>query len=258
MPVETPQPPRGLSVFFPAYNDSGTIASMVVNALITARRLTTDYEVIVINDGSRDLTPQILDELARVYPEVKVVHHQKNRGYGGALRSGFAHATKDLVFYTDGDAQYDPRELARLVAALRPDVGVVNGFKLFRGDGPVRAVVGRVYHKVVSTAFGLQIRDVDCDFRLIRRSALDGITLDSTSGTICVELIKKLQDNGAHFAEVGVNHYDRPFGSSQFFRPGRVARTLIQLAQLWLKLVVRKEHLRPDPGRFSRVPSPKS
>jgi len=95
----------------------------------------------------------------------------------------------------------------------------------------------------VSLAFGLRIRDVDCDFRLIRRSALERVELESTSGTVCVELIKKLQDGGATFAEVGVNHYDRPFGSSQFFRPGRVARTLVQLFRLWLKLVARKEHL---------------
>src|SRR5262245_38907173 len=130
MPVENPTPlrgtaitrdegaggisPRGLSIFFPAYNDSGTIASMVVHALLTARRLTPDHEVIVINDGSRDLTPQILDELARVYPEVRIVHHQKNRGYGGALRSGFEAASKEFVFYTDGDAQYDPSEMALL------------------------------------------------------------------------------------------------------------------------------------------------
>src|SRR5690242_9520197 len=114
MSVESPPQVRGLSVFFPAYNDSGTIASMVVNALLTARRLTPDHEVIVINDGSRDLTPQILDELARVYPQVRIVHHQKNRGYGGALRSGFEAASKEFVFYTDGDAQYDPSEMALL------------------------------------------------------------------------------------------------------------------------------------------------
>ena len=108
MPETPVRTPAGLSIFFPAYNDSGTIASMVLNALLTARALTPDHEVIVINDGSRDRTPQILDELARVYPEVRIVHHQKNRGYGGALRSGFEAATKEFVFYTDGDAQYDP------------------------------------------------------------------------------------------------------------------------------------------------------
>src|SRR3990172_8279645 len=113
MPQTTSREP-GLSVFFPAYNDSGTIASLVITALHTARRLTPDFEVIIVNDGSADATAEIADELARTYPEVKVVHHPRNRGYGGALRSGFEASTRELVFYTDGDAQYDPAEMALL------------------------------------------------------------------------------------------------------------------------------------------------
>jgi glycosyltransferase involved in cell wall biosynthesis len=232
-----------ITAFFPCYGDAGTIASMVVLAERTLARVTDDWEIVVVDDASPDHAGEVLAELVTRYPRLRVVTHPANRGYGGALLSGFQSATKELVFYTDGDAQYDPRELTRLLAALTDDVDVVNGYKIFRGDGPVRTVVGRVYHTVVSHAFGLRIRDVDCDFRLIRRSTLAGIGLQSTSGTICVELIKKLQDGGARFAEVGVNHYDRPFGSSQFFRPGRVARTLVQLARLWVTLVVRKEHL---------------
>ncbi|HEV8634345.1 MAG TPA: glycosyltransferase family 2 protein [Chloroflexota bacterium] len=231
----------GITVFFPCYGDAGTIASMVVLAERTVRELTDDWEIVVVDDCSPDHAGEVLEELRARYPRLRVVTHPANRGYGGALRSGFAAATKELVFYTDGDAQYDPRELPRLYARLTPDVDVVNGYKLFRGDGPVRALVGKIYHTVVSVAFGLRIRDVDCDFRLIRRSALEGIELASTSGTICVELIRKLQDRGARFAEVGVNHYDRPFGSSQFFRPKRLILTLGQLGALWWRLVVRPE-----------------
>ncbi len=124
----------GLSIFFPAYNDSGTIASLVIAARQTAARLTYDFEVIVVNDGSRDATAQILDELARTYQEVRVVHHRRNRGYGAALRSGFAAATRELVFYTDGDAQYDPSEMSILWNALRSDVDLVNGYKISRSD----------------------------------------------------------------------------------------------------------------------------
>ena len=232
-----------ITAFFPCYGDAGTIASMVVLAERTLRQATDDWEIVVVNDHSPDHAAEVLSELRERYPRLRVIEHAENRGYGGALRSGFASATKELVFYTDGDAQYDPRELTRLLAALAPAVDVVNGYKLFRGDGPVRTIVGRVYHLVVSAAFRLPIRDVDCDFRLIRRAALEGVALESTSGTICVELIKKLADRGVRFAEVGVNHYDRPFGSSQFFRPGRVLRTLGQLVALWWKLVVRREHL---------------
>jgi glycosyltransferase involved in cell wall biosynthesis len=98
-----------ISVFFPAYNDAGTIASMVVLADYTLRKLTNDYEVIVVNDGSRDHTAQVLSELETLYPRLRVVHHPVNRGYGSALRTGFANASKELIFYTDGDAQYDVR-----------------------------------------------------------------------------------------------------------------------------------------------------
>ena len=241
-----------ITAFFPAYGDAGTIASMVVLAERTLRTLTDDWEIVVVNDASPDHAGEVLEELTKTYPRLHVVTHPQNRGYGGALRSGFAAATKELLFYTDGDAQYDPRELTRLMDALRPEVDVVNGYKLFRGDGPVRAVVGRIYHTVVSLAFGLKIRDVDCDFRLIRRRMLSDLTLDSTSGTICVELIKKLQDRGAQFTEVGVNHYDRPFGSSQFFRPLRLLRTFKQLGELWWKVVVRKQHLE-DPQAAARA-----
>jgi glycosyltransferase involved in cell wall biosynthesis len=229
----------GITVFFPCYGDGGTIASMVLLAERTVRELTDDWEIVVVDDCSPDHAGEVLAELQARLPRLRVVRHASNRGYGGALRSGFAAARKELIFYTDGDAQYDPRELPRLLERLRPDVDVVNGYKLFRGDGPVRTLIGKIYHLVVSIGFGLRIRDVDCDFRLIRRSALKGVELESTSGTICVELIKKLQDRGARFAEVGVNHYDRPFGSSQFFRPKRLVQTLWQLGRLWWRLVAR-------------------
>ena len=165
----------GLSVFFPAYNDSGTIASLVISALRAARKLTSDFEVIVVNDGSADATAEIVDELARTYPEVRVVHHERNRGYGGALRSGFAAATRDLIFYTDGDAQYDPAEMAVLWHAFNEEVDLVNGYKISRSDPLHRIIIGRIYHHTVKMLFGLRVRDVDCDFRLMRRSIFDKV-----------------------------------------------------------------------------------
>ena len=242
-------PPRqtpSLSVFFPAYNDSGTIASLVISAVQTAATLTPDYEVLVINDGSKDETAHILDELARVYPDhVRIVHHARNRGYGGALRSGFEHASKDLVFYTDGDAQYDPRELVKLWQAFSPGVDFVNGYKISRNDPLHRIVIGRAYHWFVKLAFGLRLRDVDCDFRLMRRSVFDKVRLTRSSGVICVELMKKVQDHGYRLAEVPVHHFHRSYGKSQFFNFPRVARTLRDLARLWFDLVVKRRHLEP-------------
>src|SRR4026209_2710027 len=121
MPADPARKPAGLSVFFPAYNDSGTIASMVIRAVKAASELTPDYEVIVVNDGSTDATAEIADELSRTYPHVRVVHHPANRGYGGALQTGFRTAAKDLIFYTDGDAQYDPAEMSLLWRELSPE-----------------------------------------------------------------------------------------------------------------------------------------
>jgi glycosyltransferase involved in cell wall biosynthesis len=234
-----------LSIFFPAYNDAGTIASLALIAHMTARRLTDDYEVIVIDDGSPDHTGELLDEMARSFPWLKVVHHGKNRGYGGALRSGFQAASKDLIFYTDGDAQYDPRELTRLFEAFAPGVDFVNGYKIGRSDPAHRIVIGRAYHWFVRTMFRLRLRDVDCDFRLMRRAVFQKVVLTRSSGVICVELMKKVQDHGFRIAEVPVHHYHRTYGKSQFFNLPRVVRTLTDLLRLWWELVVRKEHLRP-------------
>ena len=230
------QPRPSISVFFPAYNDGGTIPSMVLTALMALREVADDYEILVINDGSADYTAAVLDELASRYPELRVIHHERNTGYGGALRSGFSHATKELIFYTDGDAQYDPRELGRLVAAWHDGVDLVNGYKISRSDPLHRVVIGRLYHWMVKLAFGLRLRDVDCDFRLMRRSIFDRVHLESDSGVICVELMKKIQDAGFRIAEVPVHHYHRAYGKSQFFNFRRIWRTGKQLWGLWWAL----------------------
>ena len=236
--------PAGLSVFFPAYNDSGTIASMVIRAVKVAAELTPDFEVIVVDDGSADSTAEIADELARTYPQVRAVHHPKNRDYGAALQTGFRSATKEWIFYTDGDAQYDPAELRDLWAKMSPEIDLVNGYKISRSDPLHRIVIGRVYHYIVSLLFGLKLRDVDCDFRLMRRSIFDRINLEKTSGIICVEMMKKIQDGGFRIAEVPVHHFHRAFGTSQFFNYRRLFRTGRDLLILWYALVVRREHLR--------------
>lgn len=229
---------KSISVFFPAYNDGGTIASMVLTALMTVRELADDYEIIVVNDGSADYTPQILDELARVHKEVRVIHHEQNKGYGGALRTGFSSATKELIFYTDGDAQYDARELKVLYPVLAEGVDMVNGYKISRSDPWYRTVIGRIYHWTVKLAFGLHLRDVDCDFRLMRRSIFDRVQLRSDSGVICVEMMKKIQDAGFVISEAPVHHYHRVYGRSQFFNFGRIFRVGRDLLKLWLELVL--------------------
>jgi len=239
-----PGPGTGLSIFFPAYNDSGTIASVVIAALRTARRLTPDHEVIVVNDGSADGTAEILEELASIYPQVRIVTHEQNRGYGGALRSGFASATRELIFYTDGDAQYDPSEMEALWRRFDQDVDLVNGYKISRSDPLHRVIIGRVYHHLVKTLFRLTVRDVDCDFRMMRRSIFDKVQLEKNSGVICLEMMKKITDGRFRIAEVPVHHYHRAYGKSQFFNFRRLYRTAIDVMKLWWALVVRREHLK--------------
>jgi len=226
-------------VFFPAYNDAPSLPSLIAHTFATLTNLTEDFEVIVVNDGSADSTGAVLADLQSQYgPQLRVITHEVNRGYGGALRSGFAAATKDLFFYTDGDGQYDVRELPLLLAALTPNVGLVNGYKLERHDPWHRIVIGKVYNQFARLLFRIRLRDIDCDFRLIRRELLQSLKLTSTSGTICVELVRKIELSGCGVAEVGVHHYSRLHGRSQFFRLQSLANTLAQLLRLYLKLVI--------------------
>jgi len=226
---------EGISVFFPAFNDEGSIVGLVGDALAVLPTLADDYEVIVVNDGSTDRTAALLAELARREPRLRVVEHESNRGYGAALRTGFESATKELVFYTDGDGQYDVRELARLRPLLVEGVDVVNGYKMRRADVWRRKALGAAYNRLAHLLFSLPIRDVDCDFRLMRRRAVAGLELVSSSGSICVEMVHKLHRAGRVFAEVPVHHYPRAHGRSQFFTLRRVARTARDLLALWLK-----------------------
>src|SRR5882672_11054803 len=246
MPADRANAPAGLSVFFPAYNDSGTIASMVIRTVKAAAELTSDFEVIVVDDGSADGTADIADELARTYPQVRAVHHPINRDYGAALQTGFRAATKDLIFYTDGDAQYDPAELSVLWAKMTPETDLVNGYKISRSDPLHRIFIGRLYHHIVSALFGLTVRDVDCDFRLMRRTIFERIDLEKTSGVICLEMMKKIEDAGFRIVEVPVHHYHRAFGKSQFFNFPRIAKTGMDVLRLWFALVIRRQHRRPD------------
>src|SRR6266404_4235706 len=154
---------RSISVFFPAFNDEQTISSLVRTALEILPEFTDDYEVLMINDGSVDGTAQIIDELAQSFPQVRAIHHAHNLGYGAALQTGFRHATKELVFYTDGDGQYDVQELRRLVSLMNDEVDVVNGYKSRRADSATRKLIGEIYNRVTRIFFKLPIRDVDCD-----------------------------------------------------------------------------------------------
>ena len=231
--------PPSVSVFFPAYNDAPSLPALIERTFEVLAAHSTDYEVIVVNDGSFDDTGEVLARLAeRFAPLLRVITHPENRGYGGALRSGLGAAKKDLVFYTDGDGQYDVGELPKLLRLMGPDVGLVNGYKLERNDPWHRIWIGNTYNFCARLLFRIRIRDVDCDFRLIRRSLLEEVRLSSTSGAVCVELVRKLELAPYRVVEVGVHHYARLHGRSQFFRVRSLAVTLSQLLRLWVRLVL--------------------
>lgn len=246
-------PIAGVSAMFPCYNDAATIGKLVDDVYAALTPLVDDVEVIVVNDGSSDGSREVLDRLAQERPWLRPIHHERNRGYGGALISGFTAARNEWIFYTDGDAQYDAAEAALLVKvageafATGEPVDIVQGYKIGRGDPLHRKVIGRVYHHVVKLLFRLPVRDTDCDFRLFRRELFTRQPLTSHTGVICVEMMRSFHTQGARFVETPVHHYTRPSGRSQFFRLPAIARSAVQLAQLWWRVVAR-----PAVGRRSR------
>jgi glycosyltransferase involved in cell wall biosynthesis len=200
--------------------------------------VTQEFEVLVVNDGSKDGTGPLLERMQKELPYLRAIHHEQNLGYGAALITGFANATKDLIFYTDGDGQYDVREIHNLLAALGPNIDLVNGYKIKRADAWYRTLIGDLYRRTMRIAFRLSIRDVDCDFRLFRRHVFDAITLQSKSGVICVEMATKFEQAGFRMAEVPVSHYPRLHGSSEFFRLRHLTHTFRGLLRIWWNLVL--------------------
>lgn len=227
-----------ISIFFPCFNDSKSIHKLVEDAFATVKKISSNYEVIVIDDGSTDNSQAVLKQLSKKHKLLKLIFHNENKGYGGALQSGFKKASKNLVFYTDGDGQYDIRELPLLVSMMTKDVNFINGIKMTRHDPTYRIVAGNLYSFVTRWLFWLPIYDIDCDFRLIRKTIIRKLELNSSSGSICIELVKNSQRSGAKFRQVSVHHYQRRYGQSQFFRPKRLLITFWELFNLWIKLML--------------------
>ncbi len=228
---------QSISAFFPLYNDAPTVELIVSKTKEVLESLTHDWEIILVEDRSPDECGAIADRLASENGRIKAIHHERNMGYGGALKSGFAAVTKDLVFYTDGDAQYDVGELPLLLAQI-DGCDMVNGYKITRGDRLHRKVLGAIYNVTAKFLFGLRLRDIDCDFRLMRRGVVESLDLESNSGVVCVEMMTKIEGAGFHVREVPVHHYPRVAGRSQFFRFGRILKLLRGLIGQWVKLIL--------------------
>jgi glycosyltransferase involved in cell wall biosynthesis len=238
------EPVPELSFFFPAHNEAENIEALVAEALAELPALASRFEVICVDDGSRDATPALADRLAADHPDlVRAVHHGTNRGYGAALRTGFAASRFPLVCFTDGDRQFRVADLARLLDRLeapdRPDV--VAGYRLRRADPTVRLVYARAYRACLRLFYGLRVRDVDCACKLFRREALDGIRLESGGAFLSAELLIKLRARGRRLAEVGVPHHPRLAGQASGADPRVVLRAVRDFWRLRLRLWFRRD-----------------
>jgi glycosyltransferase involved in cell wall biosynthesis len=231
-----------LSFFFPAHNEAENIEPLVREALGALSALADQFEIICVNDGSRDGTAEIADRLATEHLSVRVVHHPTNRGYGAALRSGLAAARYPLVCFLDGDRQFRVADLVRLLDRLdRPDQpDVVVGYRLKRADPTLRLVYARAYRLALRIFFGLRVRDPDCACKLFKREALEGIRLESGGAFLSAELLIKLQHSGRRLAETGVPHYPRTAGTASGANPKVVLRAVRDFWRLRLRMWLRR------------------
>lgn len=220
-----------ISVFFPCYNEQDNITRVVEQALTVLEKLNADFEVIIVNDGSSDRTGQIADEIAGQKDRVKVVHHGTNLGYGAALQSGFKAATKELVFYTDGDGQFDINEMPPLLR-LMEQYDIVSCYRLNRQDNLIRKINGWCWTKLVCLLFGMKIRDIDCAFKLYKREIFDNIKVVSTGALIDAEILARAVRKGYRVTQQGIHHYPRTAGA----QTGANLRVILRAFKELLKL----------------------
>jgi glycosyltransferase involved in cell wall biosynthesis len=233
-----------LSFFFPAHNEEANLAGLVEEALDSLPAIAETFEIIAVNDGSRDRTQVIADELTARHPGVvRAVHHKTNQGYGAALRSGFGAARYELVAFTDGDRQFRVEDIGRLTERLAaPDApDIVAGFRIRRADPLLRTVYARAYRLANRLFFGLRVSDVDCACKLFRRARLDGINVESEGAFFSAELLIKLQAAGRSVVEVGVPHYPRLAGSPTGAKPLVIARAIRDFWRLRIAMWLNRE-----------------
>lgn len=226
---------EGLSIFFPMHNERENIDEVVSRARAAWPRFADKGEIILVDDGSTDGTSGRADELAALYPEVRVVHHGTNRGYGGALQSGIRAARLPWIFYTDGDNQFDLEEIA-LLLPFRHDHAIVTGFRIKRQDPWHRRSNALLFNAVVSLLFGVRVQDVDCAFKLYRADIFKSMPLVSNGAMIDLEILARARRQGHRIAEVGVHHYPRRFGRSSGGDPRVILRAARELLILWREL----------------------
>lgn len=220
-----------ITVFFPCHNEQDNVSRVAEQAVTVLETLQADYEVIIVDDGSTDATGRIADEIAAGNSRLRVIHHARNLGYGAALQSGFRAATKELVFYTDGDGQFDMGEMPALLPLLA-DYDIVSCYRKHRQDNLVRKINGWLWTQVICLAFSLKIRDVDCAFKLYRRTLFDDIKMESTGALIDTEILARAARKGYRMTQRGVHHYPRTAGQQTGASLRVILRAFCELWQL--------------------------
>lgn len=223
--------PVSISVFFPCYNEQDNIEKTAKQAIQVLEGLQADYEVIIVNDGSSDKTAEVADRIAAANPRVRAIHHPSNRGYGAALQSGFRAATKELVFYTDGDGQFDLMELPPLLELMQ-DFDIVSCYRMDRKDTPLRRLNGWLWTKMNNVIFSLNVRDIDCAFKLFKREIFDRMTMESQGALIATEILARAVRKGYAITQRGVHHYPRTIGRATGGNPRVILKAFKELIKL--------------------------
>lgn len=218
----------GISVVLPAYNEEANVGQAVRRAMNAMAAHTSDYEVIVVDDGSQDHTSQVVQTIMEENPQVRLVRHEVNQGYGAALRSGFQAATKELIFFTASDNQYDPSEIGRLLPLIK-EAEIVAGFRARRKDPLLRRLFAWAWNTLVNLLFGYLARDIDCAFKLFRRKILEEVPLTSSGAMIDTELLAGARRKGFRIREVAVSHFPRRVGRQTGANPKVILRAFKDL-----------------------------
>ena len=230
-----PKALTSLSIFFPCYKEAENVGTMVEQAVTVGEGYGVDYEVVVVDDGSRDGSAEIVRGWSAKNPRVRLVKHEQNRGYGAALRTGLASVTKELVFLTDGDNQFHLADLEKLLAKI-DSCDVVVGYRQNRQDKSYRRINGFLWTRFSRFLFGLKVRDIDCAFKLFRRKCLEGLELKSDHLLIHAEILARLTKRGARIQEIGVTHYPRTAGTATATRLGSMLKSIRELGRLYWQI----------------------
>ena len=220
-----------LSVFFPCYNEEKNIGKLLKEATQFLPIIAHDYEIIVIDDGSRDATLEIAQKFSQKNPKIKVIRHKKNKGYGAALRTGFENSEKEYIFFTDGDNQFDIKEIIKLLPYIK-EFDIVAGFRIKRRDNFIRRFNAKAFNLLIRFIFGLKVKDIDCAFKIIKKKVIKDLKLQSMGAFINAELLILAVKKGYKIKQVGVNHYPRIYGTQTGSSPAVVLRALYELFKL--------------------------